>query len=139
MDIPNVNTIVIDHAESLGLAQLYQLRGRVGRSANQAYAYLLYPRDVRIGRDAMRRMEAVFEATELGAGFKIAMADLEIRGAGNLLGSEQSGNVAAIGFDLYTNLLTAAIERQRGQAPVERQQITVDLPFDVLIPGATSR
>jgi len=134
LDIPNVNTIVIDHAESLGLAQLYQLRGRVGRGANQAYAYLLYPRDARIGKDAMRRMEAVFEATELGAGFKIAMTDLEIRGAGNLLGSEQSGNVAAIGFDLYTNLLKDAIERQRGAQPVEKTQVTVDLPFDVLIP-----
>jgi transcription-repair coupling factor (superfamily II helicase) len=134
LDIPNVNTIIIDHAESLGLGQLYQLRGRVGRGANQAYAYLLYPRDMRIGKDAMRRMEAVFEATELGAGFKIAMTDLEIRGAGNLLGSEQSGNVAAIGFDLYTSLLKDAIERQRGERPVERAQVTVDLPFDVLIP-----
>jgi transcription-repair coupling factor (superfamily II helicase) len=136
LDIPNVNTIVIDHAESLGLAQLYQLRGRVGRGVNQAYAYLLYPRDARIGQDAMRRMEAVFEATELGAGFRIAMTDLEIRGAGNLLGAEQSGHVAAIGFDLYTNLLKDAIERQRGQAQVERPQVTVDLPFDILIPAS---
>jgi len=134
LDIANVNTIVIDHAESLGLAQLYQLRGRVGRGVNQAYAYLLYPRDARIGKDAMRRMEAVFEATELGAGFQIAMADLEIRGAGNLLGAEQSGNVAAIGFDLYTDLLRDAIDRMRGRKPVERPHVTVDLPFDVLIP-----
>lgn len=134
LDIPNVNTIVIDHAEALGLAQLYQLRGRVGRGVNQAYAYLLYPRDARINKDAMRRMEAVFEATELGAGFQIAMADLEIRGAGNLLGSEQSGHVAAIGFDLYTNLLKDAIDRMRGQPQVERAHVTVDLPFDVLIP-----
>lgn len=134
LDIPNVNTIVLDHAESLGLAQMYQLRGRVGRGVNQAYAYLLYPRDARIGKDAMRRMEAVFEATELGAGFRIAMSDLEIRGAGNLLGAEQSGNVAAIGFDLYTNLLSEAIERMRGQPAVDRTQVTVDLPFDVLIP-----
>ena len=134
LDIPNVNTIVIDHAEGLGLAQLYQLRGRVGRSVNQAYAYLLYPRDVRLSRDAFKRMEAVFEATELGAGFKIAMTDLEIRGAGNLLGSQQSGHVAAVGFDLYTNLLKDAIDRMRGQPKDERPQITVDLPFDVLIP-----
>jgi transcription-repair coupling factor (superfamily II helicase) len=136
LDIPNVNTIVIDNAQSLGLAQLYQLRGRVGRGVNQAYAYLLYPRDARIGQDAMRRMEAVFEATELGAGFRIAMTDLEIRGAGNLLGAEQSGHVAAVGFDLYTNLLKDAVERQRGRAPVERPQVTVDLPFDVLIPDS---
>ncbi|HEV3309449.1 MAG TPA: transcription-repair coupling factor, partial [Chloroflexota bacterium] len=138
LDIPNVNTIVIDHAEALGLAQLYQLRGRVGRSVNQAYAYLLYPRDARVGKEAMSRMEAVFEATELGAGFRIAMADLEIRGAGNLLGSEQSGHVAAIGFDLYTNLLKDAVDRMREQVPAEaaRTPVTVDLPFDVLIPDA---
>jgi transcription-repair coupling factor (superfamily II helicase) len=136
LDIPNVNTIVIDHAESLGLAQLYQLRGRVGRSVNQAYAYLLYPRDARLSRDAFKRMEAVFEATALGAGFKIAMTDLEIRGAGNLLGSQQSGHVAAVGFDMYTTLLKDAIDRMRGQPKDERPQITVDLPFDVLIPAA---
>ena len=136
LDIPNVNTIVIDHAESLGLAQLYQLRGRVGRSVNQAYAYLLYPRDARLSRDAFKRMEAVFEATELGAGFRIAMTDLEIRGAGNLLGSQQSGHVAAVGFDMYTNLLKDAIDRMRGQSKEERPQITVDLPFDVLIPAS---
>ena len=134
LDIPNVNTIVIDHAESLGLAQMYQLRGRVGRGVNQAYGYLLYPRDARIGKDAMRRMEAVFESTELGAGFRIAMTDLEIRGAGNLLGAQQSGHVAAIGFDLYTNLLKDAVERMRGQPHEERPRVTVDLPFDVLIP-----
>ncbi len=134
LDIPNVNTIVIDHAEALGLAQLYQLRGRVGRGVNQAYAYLLYPLDARLSRESMKRMEAVFEATELGAGFNIAMTDLEIRGAGNLLGAEQSGNVAAVGFDLYTNLLRDAIERMRGQPREEKIPVTIDLPFDVLIP-----
>ncbi|HZT97950.1 MAG TPA: transcription-repair coupling factor [Chloroflexota bacterium] len=136
LDIPNVNTIVIDHAEALGLAQLYQLRGRVGRGVNQAYAYLLYPRDARLSRESVKRMEAVFEATELGAGFKIAMTDLEIRGAGNLLGAEQSGNVAAVGFDLYTNLLRDAIDRMRGQVREEKPVVTIDLPFDVLIPDA---
>jgi transcription-repair coupling factor (superfamily II helicase) len=134
LDIPNVNTIVIDHANALGLGQLYQLRGRVGRGANQAYAYLLYPREARIGPDAMKRMEAVFEATELGAGFQIAMADLEIRGAGNLLGAEQSGNVEAIGFDLYTSLLKNAIDTMRGMPVTEPTRVTIDLPFDVLIP-----
>jgi transcription-repair coupling factor (superfamily II helicase) len=135
LDIANVNTILIDHAETLGLAQLYQLRGRVGRGVNQAYAYLLYPRDARLSPEAQRRLEAVFEATELGAGFNIAIADLEIRGAGNLLGPEQSGHVAAIGFDLYMNLLKEAIDRLRGQAVEERPQVTIELPFAVMIPA----
>lgn len=135
LDIPNVNTIIVNGAQRLGLTQLYQLRGRVGRSANQAYAYLLYPRDARLTHDAARRMEAVFEAQDLGAGFGIAMKDLEIRGAGNLLGSQQSGNAAAVGFDLYTRMVADAVEALRGTAPVEQPPVTIDLPLTMYLPA----
>ncbi len=110
LDIPNVNTILIDDAISLGLAQLYQLRGRVGRGAVRAYAYLLYHPGRELGEAAQKRLQAILEATDLGAGFQLAMRDLEIRGAGNLLGAEQSGHIAAVGFDLYTRLLAQAVE-----------------------------
>jgi transcription-repair coupling factor (superfamily II helicase) len=110
LDIPNVNTIVIDNAVFLGLAQLYQLRGRVGRGAMRAYAYLLYRPGRHMGTAAQKRLQAILEATDLGAGFQIAMRDLEIRGAGNLLGTEQSGHIAAVGFDLYTRLLAHEVE-----------------------------
>ncbi len=135
LDIPNVNTIIVNNAHTLGLTQLYQLRGRVGRSANQAYAYLLYPRDVHLSHDAARRLEAVFEAQDLGAGFNIAMKDLEIRGAGNLLGAEQSGNATAIGFDLYTRMVSDAVERLRGIAVEEPPSITIDLPLTRFLPA----
>lgn len=135
LDIPNVNTIIVNNAQALGLTQLYQLRGRVGRAANQAYAYLLYPRDVHLGHDAARRLEAVFEAQDLGAGFNIAMKDLEIRGAGNLLGAEQSGNATAIGFDLYTRMVSDAVERLRGVHVEEPPSITVDLPLTRFLPA----
>jgi transcription-repair coupling factor (superfamily II helicase) len=134
LDIPNVNTIIVNNAHRLGLTQLYQLRGRVGRSANQAYAYLLYPRDVRLSHDAMRRMEAVFEAQELGAGFTIAMKDLEIRGAGNLLGAQQSGHATAIGFDLYTRMISDAVEQLRGVPRQEPLLVTLDLPLTMYLP-----
>ncbi len=113
MDIPRANTIIIDDATNYGLAQLYQLRGRVGRSTQRAYAYLMYHAGKRITGDAQQRLQAIQEATELGAGFRIAMRDLEIRGAGNLLGPEQSGNIAAVGFDLYTQLLSQAVTTRR--------------------------
>jgi transcription-repair coupling factor (superfamily II helicase) len=133
LDIPNVNTIVVNNAHKLGLTQLYQLRGRVGRSANQAYAYLLYPRDVRLSRDASARMEAVFEAQDLGAGFSIAMKDLEIRGTGNLLGAEQSGHATAIGFDLYTRMIGDAVERLRGVPIEEAPPVSVNLPLSAFL------
>ena len=121
LDIPNANTIIINQADRLGLAQLYQLRGRVGRGAVRAYAYLLYDRGRALSEAAQQRLQAIFEATELGAGFQIALRDLEIRGAGNLLGAEQSGHMAAVGFDLYVRLLGEAVERlkalQRGETP----------------------
>src|SRR5258705_7171950 len=109
LDIPNANTIIIDRADTLGLAQLYQLRGRVGRSSRRAYAYLLYRRRERMSEEARKRLQAIFNASELGAGFQIALADLEIRGAGNILGGEQSGHMAAVGVDLYSRLLAEAV------------------------------
>ena len=115
LDLPNVNTIIIDRADRMGLAQLYQLRGRVGRGAVQAYAYLLTPKHHELRPDARKRLEAITEASELGAGFRIAMRDLEIRGAGDLLGSKQHGHIAAVGFDLYTRLLTQAISELKGE------------------------
>src|SRR5438552_1019141 len=135
LDIPNVNTIVINRAGTLGLAQLYQLRGRVGRSAEKAYAYLLYTKEQHLTEQARKRLQALVEASELGAGFKIAMHDLEIRGAGNILGAEQHGHVAAVGFELYTQLLEEAVNEQRG-APraAALPEITIDLALSTAIP-----
>jgi transcription-repair coupling factor (superfamily II helicase) len=139
LDIPNANTIVIDRADTLGLAQLYQLRGRVGRSSRRAYAYLLYRRREKLSDVARKRLQAIFNASELGAGFQIALSDLEIRGAGNILGAEQHGHVAAVGFDLYTRLLAEAVEEQKAEfehrpAEIERSGATVDLPVDAHLP-----
>ena len=113
LDIPNVNTLIINRADTLGLSQLYQLRGRVGRSARRAYCYLMVPPSGSMTEPAEKRLRAMLDATELGAGFRIAMKDLEIRGAGNILGAEQSGNIHAVGFDLYTRLLSNAVEELR--------------------------
>jgi transcription-repair coupling factor (superfamily II helicase) len=139
LDIPNANTIIIDRADTLGLAQLYQLRGRVGRSSRRAYAYLLYRRRERLSDEARKRLQAIFNASELGAGFQIALSDLEIRGAGNILGAEQSGHMAAVGFDLYSRMLAEAVEAQKasreGRAPiVVPPQAVVDLPVDAHLP-----
>jgi len=139
LDIPNANTIVIDRADTLGLAQLYQLRGRVGRSSRRAYAYLLYRRRERMSEDARKRLQAIFNASELGAGFQIALSDLEIRGAGNILGAEQSGFMAAVGFDLYSRLLAEAVEERKAEhehrAPVlVAPQAVVDLPVEAHLP-----
>lgn len=141
LDIPNANTIVIDRADQLGLAQLYQLRGRVGRSSRRAYAYLLYRRRERMSDEARKRLQAIFNASELGAGFQIALADLEIRGAGNILGAEQSGHMAAVGFDLYSRLLGEAVEEQKatleGREPVVAPpQAVLDLPLEAHLPDA---
>ncbi len=141
LDIPNANTIIIDRADALGLAQLYQLRGRVGRSNRRAYAYLLYRRRDRLSDEARKRLQAIFNASELGAGFQIALADLEIRGAGNILGGEQSGHMADVGFDLYTRLLAEAVEDRKatyeGREPVRAATgATVDLPVDAHLPEA---
>ena len=141
LDIPNANTIVIDRADTLGLAQLYQLRGRVGRSSRRAYAYLLYRRRERMSEEARKRLQAIFNASELGAGFQIALADLEIRGAGNILGGEQSGHMAAVGFDLYSRLLAEAVEERKARREdrpprVEKPQAVVDLPVEAHLPDS---
>ena len=114
LDLPNVNTIIINNANQFGLAQLYQLRGRVGRAANRAFAYFLYDRNRAISESAQKRLAAIFEAAELGSGFQIALRDLEIRGAGNLLGAAQSGHIAAVGFDLFSQLVGEAVESLKG-------------------------
>jgi transcription-repair coupling factor (superfamily II helicase) len=115
LDISNVNTLIVNRADSFGLAQLYQLRGRVGRGAKRAYAYLLIPPARALTETAEKRLKTMLAATELGAGFRIAMADLEIRGAGNILGSQQSGHIHAVGFDLYAKMLADATEQVRAQ------------------------
>ncbi|MCY3655405.1 MAG: transcription-repair coupling factor [Chloroflexi bacterium] len=139
IDIPNVNTLIIDRAELLGMAQLYQLRGRVGRGAQQAHAYLLHRRDRVLTEVQQQRLATIFEATELGAGFQVALRDLEIRGAGNLLGAEQSGQIASVGFDLYTQMLAEAVAEQRAAhdgepAAAPPPPVSVDLPVTAYIP-----
>ena len=139
LDIPNANTIVIDRADALGLAQLYQLRGRVGRSSRRAYAYLLYRRKAALSDIARKRLAAIFNASELGAGFQIALSDLEIRGAGNILGAEQHGHMAAVGFDLYTRMLAEAVEEEKAalegrESPSARTQAKIDLPVEAYLP-----
>ena len=127
LDIPTANTILINHAEQFGLADLYQLRGRVGRGSQQAYAYLLIPGDLTLSKDAMRRLRAIQELSELGSGFKLAIQDLEIRGAGNLLGKSQSGHIASVGFELYTQLMERAVKELKGESIIE--EITPEIHF----------
>ncbi len=129
LDIPNVNTIIIDRADRFGLAELYQLRGRVGRGAVRAYAYLLHPPYYQLNEEARVRLETIKEASELGMGFNIAMRDLEIRGAGEILGRRQHGHIAAIGFDLYTRLLAQAVRELKGEEAPElvRDELAVYL------------
>jgi transcription-repair coupling factor (superfamily II helicase) len=134
IDIPSVNTLVVDRADLLGLAQLYQIRGRIGRSDTYAYAYLLYPSEELLTAEAVARLQTLSDHTELGAGFKIAMRDLEIRGAGNLLGDEQSGHVAAIGFELYAQLLEEAVAELRGQPLLEERVVRVEIPVTAYVP-----
>lgn len=131
LDIPNANTILIDRADLFGLADLYQLRGRVGRSGVKAYAYLLLPRSLMMGGEAQRRVSAIKQYSDLGSGFKIAMRDLEIRGAGNLLGTAQSGHVVAVGFDLYCKLLRQAVGAIKGEKSSSRREVRLYLDFVV--------
>ena len=133
LDLPRVNTILIDRADALGLAQLYQLRGRVGRSRHRAYAYLLIP-DQALTDDATRRLEAIQDLSALGSGFRLASMDLEIRGAGNLLGAEQHGSLAAVGFDTYLELLEQAIETLRGHEPAPEVDPEIRLPIPARLP-----
>ncbi len=134
LDFPSANTIIINRADKLGLAQMYQLRGRVGRSKEKAYAYLLVPGLASIGTDARKRLEALQEVTELGSGMKLAMHDLEIRGAGALLGDAQSGHVAAVGFDMYMQILERAVQELKGEEVVDEVEPEIDLPIPALIP-----
>jgi len=136
LDLPQVNTLIVERAELLGLAQLYQLRGRVGRSNQRAYAYLFHPAGQILSEDAYRRMEAIGEATDLGSGFSLALRDLEIRGAGSVLGEVQSGHIAAVGFDLYTELVAEAVRELEGSGSdrVEPVEVRIDLPVDAHLP-----
>ena len=134
IDIPNANTIMIDRADRFGLSELYQLRGRVGRYKHQAYAYLLLPRHAGLLTDARKRLSAMKQYSKLGSGFKIAIRDLEIRGAGNLLGAQQSGHITAIGFDLYCQLLKQSIQSLKGETSAPRIDIRVHLDFLAMSP-----
>jgi len=135
LDFPAANTIIINRADKLGLAQMYQLRGRVGRAKERAYAYLLVPDPSAMGSDARKRLEALQEVTELGSGLKLAMHDLEIRGAGALLGDAQSGHIAAVGYDLYLQILEQAIQELKGEEVVVEVEPEIDLPIPALIPA----
>ena len=134
IDIPNANTILIDNANKLGLSELYQLRGRVGRSDREAYAYMFYPSDLALTEVAYKRLEAISEHTDLGAGFKIAMRDLEIRGAGNILGKEQSGMIYQVGYELYTQMLEEATNEYKGEIKEVTFDTVIDLKHDLFIP-----
>ena len=142
LDIPNVNTIIIDHADKFGLAQLYQLRGRVGRSDSQAYAYLLVPHASRLTDLAQKRLRAIQDFADLGSGFKVALRDMEIRGIGNILGKEQSGNLQAVGFDLYCRLVDESVSKLKREVQGEEtneemnrySDTRIDVDFDLMIP-----
>ncbi|MFM2436560.1 MAG: transcription-repair coupling factor [Actinomycetota bacterium] len=136
IDMPTVNTLVVERADLLGLGQLHQLRGRVGRSGQRAYAYLFHPRDRALSETAYERLRTIGEATELGSGFKIAMRDLEIRGAGNLLGEAQSGHIAAVGYDLYCQLVTEAVAEMKGEAPQIPVELKIDVPITAFLPNS---
>jgi transcription-repair coupling factor (superfamily II helicase) len=134
LDFPSANTIIINRADKLGLAQMYQLRGRVGRSKEKAYAYLLVPAFSQMGTDARKRLEALQEVSELGSGLKLAMHDLEIRGAGSLLGDAQSGHIAAVGFDMYLQILEQAVRELKGEEVKEEIDPEIDLPIPAFFP-----
>jgi transcription-repair coupling factor (superfamily II helicase) len=134
LDFPNVNTIIVNRADRLGLAQLYQLRGRVGRSRHRAYAYLLIPRGAGLTSEARRRLQTLEEFDHLGAGYRIAMRDLELRGAGNILGSRQHGHIAAVGFDLYTRMLRETVARMRGEEVEEERPLVLEVPVRAYLP-----
>ena len=134
VDIPNANTLIIENADRMGLSQLHQLRGRVGRSSRRAYAYFTFPQNRVLSEVSSKRLDAIRDFTEFGAGFKIAMRDLEIRGAGNILGAEQHGHLSGVGYDLYMKLLNEAILEEKGEAPVKTVECTVNANIDAYIP-----
>ncbi len=135
IDIPEANTLIVERADLLGLSQLYQIRGRVGRGRERANAYLFYPASAALTREAAQRLAALSDHTELGSGFKIAMRDLEIRGAGNLLGAEQSGHVAALGFELYLKMLDEAVAELEGTEEHDLEPVRIDVPVDAYVPA----
>ncbi|HEY9070873.1 MAG TPA: transcription-repair coupling factor, partial [Candidatus Ozemobacteraceae bacterium] len=135
LDIPNANTLIVDEAERLGLSQMYQLRGRVGRSSRQAFAFFFYSKGKRLTQEASERLATIEEHTALGSGFRIAMRDLQIRGAGNVLGEEQSGHIAAVGFALYIELLEEAVQRLRGGTTVRPPEVSIEIPVSALFPS----
>ena len=134
VDIPNANTLIVDNANRLGLSQLHQLRGRVGRSSRRAYAYFTFPKDKTVSEIAQKRLEAIREYTEFGAGFRIALRDMEIRGAGNLLGAEQHGHLDSIGYDMYIKLLNDAVLEEKGVEIKEKKDCVISIDFDAYIP-----
>ncbi|GFP27432.1 transcription-repair coupling factor (superfamily II helicase) [Candidatus Hakubella thermalkaliphila] len=134
LDIPSVNTMIVERAQLLGLAQLYQLRGRVGRAGERAYAYFFYQKEDRLTSAAFQRLKTIYEFTELGSGLRIAMRDLEIRGAGNILGPEQHGHIASVGFELYCQLVREAVDEIRGIKKEREIKVTIDLPVDAFLP-----
>jgi len=135
VDVPNANTLIIDNADRMGLSQLHQIRGRVGRSSRRAYAYLTFTPNKVLTEIAQKRLSAIREFTEFGSGFKIAMRDLEIRGAGNILGGEQHGHMEAVGYDMYLHLLNDAISREKGETPPDYdQECLVDMQIEAHIP-----
>jgi transcription-repair coupling factor (superfamily II helicase) len=134
LDIPNANTLIVDRADTYGLSQLHQLRGRVGRGRERAYAYFLYPPERTLTETSHERLATVAQHTEVGAGMYVALKDLEIRGAGNLLGGEQSGHIAGIGFDLYVRMIGEAVSELKGDGPADRPEVRVELPVDAHIP-----
>jgi transcription-repair coupling factor (superfamily II helicase) len=134
LDIPNANTLIVDRADTYGLSQLHQLRGRVGRGRERAYAYFLYPPERTLTETAHERLATVAQHTEVGAGMYVALKDLEIRGAGNLLGGEQSGHIAGVGFDLYVRMIGEAVSELKGEGPADRPEVRVELPVNAHIP-----
>jgi transcription-repair coupling factor (superfamily II helicase) len=134
LDIPNANTLIVDRADTFGLSQLHQLRGRVGRSRERGYAYFTYPPERPLTETAYDRLATIAQHTEMGAGMAVAMKDLEIRGSGNLLGGEQSGHIAGVGFDLYVRLVGEAVADFRGESQEEQAEVKVDLPVDANLP-----
>ena len=133
--MPAVNTIIVNNAQGFGLADLYQLRGRVGRTDRPAYCYLLYPKNLPLKEEQKKRLSALYEFADLGSGMRLAMSDLEIRGAGNILGEEQSGNIKAIGLGLYTTLLKETVDNLRGVKREAKQSIPFDIPYNAFIPS----
>jgi transcription-repair coupling factor (superfamily II helicase) len=134
LDVPNANTLIVDRADLMGLAQMYQLRGRVGRSTERAFAYLFFPPQRELTEDAHERLTAIARHQALGSGFRIAMRDLELRGAGNMLGAEQHGHIAAVGFDTYCRILQESVQELQGRPAVEEKELRIDLPVKAFVP-----